>query len=262
MGRRKQEDLSEQIENLEEETTSEAEAVEEELAPDSEEAAEVVAEAEEEVKEEKPKRQRRSRKKPEAAEVKAEEVAEVEAVAEEPVQEAAPEKPKRQSRRGKKQADTPEAQIELATDAMRKSMEDMVSQWERIQQISGAVSAQLEKVSHIVKPSIQEFVDTQDMVRPQNPKSQFITRFATAASIIAVLFSVVSLSLSQSARQVALNAEATRVANSQLFPSHPTAAIQNNEVAALPVESRPAKRAHVEPFVGPKPLKAHSKFRK
>ena len=42
-------------------------------------------------------------------------------------------------------------------------------------------------------------------------------RFTAAASIVAVLFSLVSMSLSQSARTVALNAEASRVASSQLF---------------------------------------------
>lgn len=240
MGRKKQEEIVETIENLEAEVVDEVEAVEEELSLDSESAPE-------------PKRQRRSRK---TAEVEVAAEAVEEAVVEEaPVEE---EKPKRQSRRSKKQADTPEAQIELAAEAMRKSMDEMVSQWEKIQEITGIVSSQLEKVSHIVKPAVQDFVDTQDMVRPHNPKSQFITRFATVASIVAVLCSLVSLSLSQSARQVVLNAEATRVANSQLFQNRPS---QPAEVAVVPVENRAVKRTN-DVFAPPRVQRAYPKFRK
>lgn len=200
MGRKKQEKVLEveAIENLEEEVVNETEAVEEELASEEEAAPETV---------------------------------EAEAATPHPE-----EKPKRQSRRGRKNADTPEAQIELATEAMRKSMQDMVAQWEKIQEISGAVSAQLEKVSHIVKPAVHDFVDTQDMIRPENPKSTFVARFTAVASVVAVLFSVVSLSLSQSARQVALNSEATWQANSQLFSNH------SPEVANAPFENKLGKR--------------------
>jgi len=49
-------------------------------------------------------------------------------------------------------------------------------------------------------------LDTHELLRPQTPQnsSQFITKFAVAASIVAVLISLVSLALSQSARQAAV----------------------------------------------------------
>lgn len=218
MGRRKQEEVVEEVENLEEQVSEETEVQEEAL---SEEPVEAVAE------EAKPKRQRRSRK------AKAEPVVEAaagdpddgndnaEVVAQEEVVEEP--KPKRQ-RASRKKATTPEAQIELATEAMQKTMDEMVKHWAAVQSITGTVSSQLEKVAHIVKPTIQNFVDTNDSLVPlKKENSQFATRFTAAASIVAVLFSLVSMSLSQSARTVALNAEATRVANSQLFQQQPAA---------------------------------------
>lgn len=219
MGRRKQEEVVEAVENLDEQVSEETEIQEESLAEENEEI---------EAAEEKPKRQRRSRKtKAEVVEAKEEETEEVLSPDDEVAQavEAAEEvsketAPKRQRSSRKKVAATPEAQVELATEAMQKTMDEMVKQWTAINDITGHVSAHLEKVAHIVKPSIQDYTNTNDsLVRPGNDRSQFAVRFASAASIVAVLLSLVSMSLSQSARTVALNAEATRVASSQLFAS-------------------------------------------
>src|SRR5262249_9420237 len=146
----------------------------------------------------------------------------------------------------------------------QKTMEEMVNQWNKVQEITNQINNQLEKVAHIVKPSIQDFVNTQDMVRPGAQKSQFLARFTMVASVVAVLFSLVSMSLSQSARTVALNSEATRIANSQLFPTK--AAPQPESLAYAPHEVIPAasKRTSSAPsvgfdFVGPrqKPGKGH-----
>ena len=225
MGRRKSEEIVEDVENLEEPVSEETEVQEEALAEESEEA------------EEKPKRQRRARR-TKAEIVAAEEAAppteegsdNAEVVCEEVVED---EKPKRQRNSRKKPA-SPEAQIELATEAMQKTMDEMVKHWTAIQSITGTVSSQLEKVAHIVKPSIQDFVSTNDsLVQPKKESSQFAMRFTAAASIVAVLLSLVSLSLSQSARTVALNAEATRVASSQLFQTQ-TAQQPRPEVAFQP----------------------------
>lgn len=253
MGRKKQEEIVETIENLDEEMVSETETVEEDLALDSENE---VTEAVE--KEEKQKPARRSRKTPK--EETAQHPLSLDPLVSED-EKPQEEKPKRQSRRGKKNADTPEAAIELTAEAMRKSMEEMVQQWEKIQQISEAVSSQLEKVSHIVKPAVQDFTDTQDLLRPKTPPSQFAHRFMIAASVVSVLFSVVSLSLSQSARQVALNSEAAHVANNQLFSNRPTPGEPKSapELAVNPSDSLLQKRSNDAPYGS---RQKNTKFRK
>lgn len=81
-----------------------------------------------------------------------------------------------------------------------------LDQWAAIKQLSDSVAQVLERTRQIQAPPPSLDFDTNEFLRPQQPAPHtlFITKFATAASIVALLISIVSLSLSQSARQAAL----------------------------------------------------------
>ena len=172
------------------------------------EEAELLAETEveeiEEVKEEAPKRQRKPRAK------KTEEMTEAvtEAVEAGPIgteiEEVKEEAPKRQRKpRAKKTEEIIEA-VEVAPEASVQTLD----QWAAIKQLSEQVSQILEKNSQVKLPPPQLDIETGDFFRPTQPepKTLFVTKFAVAASIAAVLLSVVSLSLAQSTRQAVLGA--------------------------------------------------------
>ena len=199
------------------------------------------------------------------AEVETEAVAEeVEAVEEELTAEAHSEEPKtveveaveeetkpqrrrspRKSKKELEQAMSPEHNIEWIQETALKSMQEMLKHWQSMQDISANITTQLDKVAHIVKPTIQDFVSTQDMQRPEAKTSQFVTRFAIAASVVAILLSFVSLSMSQSARQVALNAEVARVSTASqpalAFNPRPSETIKLED-PIFPVKNRTKNR--------------------
>lgn len=236
MGRRKsveEEVLENQTEeSVEEEIVDEAETVEAELLTETEEPVEEKAEA--------PKRRQRRPRKPKTPELSVENAAkEVEDTTQVEAVEETPEVTKQPQRRSRKNAEPNyKEDLEVAATAMQKSMDSMVKQWTAIEQISGQVSSHFEKVTQALKPK-PEYLDTQDLIRPQLAnRPPFITKFATAASIVAVVFSLVSLSLSQSARQVALNAEATRLTQSAFFQKQAGDSKQREpELAVAPRES-------------------------
>ncbi|NBT59106.1 hypothetical protein EBT16_10020, partial [bacterium] len=86
--------------------------------------------------------------------------------------------------------------------------ETSLDQWAAIKQLSDSVALLLENTKKLQAPPPSLDFDTNEFLRPPQPapKTLFITKFATAASIVAILLSLVSLSLSQSARQAVLGA--------------------------------------------------------
>ena len=122
----------------------------------------------------------------------------------EEIEEVKEEAPKRQRKpRAKKTEEIIEA-VEVAPEASVQTLD----QWAAIKQLSEQVSQILEKNSQVKLPPPQLDIETGDFFRPTQPepKTLFVTKFAVAASIAAVLLSVVSLSLAQSTRQAVLGA--------------------------------------------------------
>jgi len=88
--------------------------------------------------------------------------------------------------------------------------------WAAIKNLSDSVQKLVELNQHNQKsqtvplPAPELDFDTHEILRSQSQtqanSSQFITKFAIAASVVAVLISLVSLALSQSARQAAVGA--------------------------------------------------------
>jgi len=135
------------------------------------------------------------------AAVPAEENIEVEAEAEAKTE--SPKPRKRRSRAKKVEEETSET-IQVST---QKPNPVELDQWAAIKQLSEQVALILEKNSQIkMNHPPQVDLEAINFLKPQQPepKTLFITKFAVAASIVAVLLSVVSLSLSQSARQAVL----------------------------------------------------------
>jgi len=182
------------------EDSNQAESEEAELLAetDSEVVAEAAPEETEAVEatiEEEPVKKPRARRKrtPEIEEVVVEAV-ETE-TAEEPV------KKPRKSRSKKTEAEA-EAPVEISAP-----VQPTQDPWVAVKQLSESVALLLERTEQLRMPAPDMNLDTNEFFKPQQPpKTLFITKFATAASIVAVLLSLVSLSLSQSARQAVLGA--------------------------------------------------------
>ncbi|MGE3759361.1 MAG: hypothetical protein AB7H97_16480 [Pseudobdellovibrionaceae bacterium] len=279
MGRRKK-PIEEALE-LSNEINEEVEETNEEV---TEEPAEAKAEEPAEAKEEKKPRRRRSPRKPKAPGLSIENAAAEEtneestpAVAEtieaEPVAEDLgtevdnPPTPARGRGRSRKPAGEPDFKKDLvaAATASQKSMDAMAKQWESIREMTTAISSQLEKSSQAIKGIPESIVDAHpELVRAPQQKSQLIAKFAIAASVVAVILSLLSLSLSQSARQAVLSAEVARAAQSMSVNKAVSAPVVASEkasapiAAALPFEHAPRKRAARPHVFGPE---TPSKFR-
>jgi hypothetical protein len=146
------------------------------------------------------------------------EAEEVELLAEEAAAEEAPievadvkpteeevKKPRRTRTRKPKEENNEKAVAEVSSPP---SLTSEVEQWAAIKKLSEQVALILDKNAQPKIPAPSLDVDTIDFLKPQQPepKTLFVTKFAVAASIVAVLLSLVSLSLSQSARQAVLGA--------------------------------------------------------
>ena len=212
MGRRKKMTEAE-LENTQTaltiEDSNQAEAEEAELlaSTDSEVVAETeTAEATEDViAEEAPKpraRRRRAKKEEETLEVEAaEEVSEVEEKVE------IPEEPVKKPRKPRvKKMEIPVEEIKEESIEVKPVVNPSLDQWAAIKELSDSVQNILENNKKLQMPAASLEHDTSEFFRPQQqPKTLFITKFATAASIVAVILSLVSLSLSQSARHAVLS---------------------------------------------------------
>lgn len=186
------------------EDSNQAESEEAELLAetDSEVIAEAAPEETEAVEastEEEPVKKPRARRKrtPEAEEIV------VEAVETETVEE--PVKRPRKSRSKKVEAEV-EAEVKAPVE-ISAPVQPAQDPWVAVKQLSESVALLLERTEQLRMPPPDMNLDTNEFFKPQQPpKTLFITKFATAASIVAVLLSLVSLSLSQSARQAVLGA--------------------------------------------------------
>jgi|694.fasta_scaffold150120_3 hypothetical protein len=122
----------------------------------------------------------------------------------------------------------------ISISAPQPDLQDTLKQWAAIKQLSESVAQLLDKTSHIKSPLSENEFDTGEFFRPQQQKNVFITKFATAASIVAVLLSLVSLSLSQSARQAVLGAmdpiqRSSLAARQNPIPNYPESKIRSRK---------------------------------
>lgn len=188
------------------EDSNQAEAEEAELLASTD--SEVIAEAEpvEAVAEEEAKprsRRRRTKKEEEAPEVEATEEAPGEEAAVETLEEPVKKPRKPRTKRVEISAEATEEE----TVEVKPAAAPALDQWAAIKELSDSVQKILENNKKLHMPAASLEYDTSEFFRPQQqPKTLFITKFATAASIVAVILSLVSLSLSQSARHAVLSA--------------------------------------------------------
>ncbi|NBX93614.1 MAG: hypothetical protein EB078_08505 [Proteobacteria bacterium] len=130
-------------------------------------------------------------------------------------EEVSPKRKPRKPRAKKTDAETAAPPIVISTESVNNiapviptalpspQLDDTLKQWNAIKQLSESVALLLDKTSHL-KSSNDCEINT-ELLRPQTPSQNlFISKFATAASIVAILLSLVSLSLSQSARHAVL----------------------------------------------------------
>jgi hypothetical protein len=97
-------------------------------------------------------------------------------------------------------------EVAIAKETVEITMNTMVAQFNTIKELTTGVNAQLEKMNGLIKEmSPTQSSNLEELVKPQ-VSTQFITKFATAASLVAMLLSILSLSMSQSARQTVLSA--------------------------------------------------------
>lgn len=156
---------------------------------ESEEVEAIEVEAKEET--EKPKRQRRSRKKAEDSE----------AVGTELTMETKNEKNLKK-------------EMDAACKAIENSMESMLKQWSSVKDITSSISENLEKISSQVHSKTGQSLD-EFLLPKKEEKPTFLVKFAICASVIATLFSVLSLTMSQTARQAIMTAELNRSSSIQ-----------------------------------------------
>jgi hypothetical protein len=104
--------------------------------------------------------------------------------------------------------------LNIAGASIESSMDSMVKQWGMVKDITTTVSANLEKVTKLLTEQTADLEAIKAPTARPNP----IARWAVGASLVATVLSVVSLSLSQTARQEALSKEVTRV---QTVPPRP-----------------------------------------
>ena len=167
-----------------------------------------------------------------------------------------PPAPARGRGRSRKSADEPDFKKDLvaAATASQKSVDAMAKQWESIREMTTAITSQLEKSSQAIKGIPDSIIDAHpELVRAPAHKSQLIAKFAIAASVVAVILSLLSLSLSQSARQAVLSAEVARAAQSMSVSKPvpmPTEKV-SEEIAALPFEKTVRKRISRPEVYGP-----------
>jgi len=107
------------------------------------------------------------------------------------------------------------ADIAVAATTVKRSMETMVKHWQSVQAITNSVSSQFEKLNaELLKQS-----EILHAVSKQNPpKPPAITKIALGVSALAIVFSLISFSFSQTVRQAWLSqSEAPAIATKE-FP--------------------------------------------
>lgn len=105
-------------------------------------------------------------------------------------------------------------EVTIAKETIEVTMSTMVAQFTTIKDLTTGVNTQLEKMNGLIKEmSPSHSSNLEDLVKP-TLNTQFITKFATAASLVAMLLSILSLSLSQSARKAILSSSFNSKENS------------------------------------------------
>lgn len=128
-------------------------------------------------------------------------------------------------------------EVVLAKESVELIMNSMVAQFTAIKDLTAGVNSQLEKMNSLIKEmSPTQNPSLEELVKPEG-NSQFITKFATAASLVAMLLSILSMSMSQTARQTILSASVNNHENSTV-----QAAQSSNEIAISPKELQPKKK--------------------
>jgi len=122
-------------------------------------------------------------------------------------------------------------EVTLAKETVELTMNTMVAQFTAIKELTSSVNNQLEKMNSLIKEmSPNQSANLEELVKPQS-NYNFITKFATAASLVAMLFSILSMSMSQSTRQTLLSADLDNkeINLVQSIASKPELAISNKE---------------------------------
>ncbi|MBI4403280.1 MAG: hypothetical protein HY537_03925 [Deltaproteobacteria bacterium] len=114
-----------------------------------------------------------------------------------------------------------------ATHALEESMQSFVKQWANAKAASEAIASHFEKTAKSLTTLESSYVQTmQEVSRIQHRKPALMTKVALGMSVLAVIFSLISLSLGQSARQAALtNLSAKSVASAPLKGWQPASPI-------------------------------------
>jgi hypothetical protein len=98
--------------------------------------------------------------------------------------------------------------VAIASASLQQSMDAMVRQWSNIREISQSVTANFERVNALLQELPAKVVEMEKSFKQPPMKPAFLTKVASVASVIAIVFSLLSLSLSQSARQAVLTTDA------------------------------------------------------
>lgn len=131
-------------------------------------------------------------------------------------------------------------EVTIAKETVEITMNTMVAQLTTIKDITTHLNANLEKMNSLIKEmSPTQSSNLEELIKPQ-PNSQFITKFATAASLAAVLLSILSMSMSQSARQTVLSAS---FKNNDSYSSQISPTKESHEIAFAGKET-PAKKSN------------------
>ena len=129
--------------------------------------------------------------------------------------------------------------VALAATTAKKSVESMEKQWEAIQEISQGICANLEKVQGLMKEIPSTFSSSmQELLKPPATKSSPLTKIATGASVIAIVLSLLSLSLSQTARQVAISSQVAALSSAPKIAA-PLPLLERPRIAAPEIAARP-----------------------
>lgn len=97
------------------------------------------------------------------------------------------------------EAPAPKPRAKRVTKAEQEEADAIGKPWVAVKEISGSISSNLERVNQMLRE-----IPQQELFRPPVAKPAAITKVAVGMSFFAIVLSLVSLLLSQSARQVAL----------------------------------------------------------
>jgi hypothetical protein len=154
-----------------------------------------------------------------------------------------------------------------------ESNEATLKQWEAINTICHGICANLERVDSLVKELPANYADAIGaMLRPPPAKLSPLTKVAAGFSFAAAILSVLSLSLSQSARQAILSRDFVRgasdlghTASAPARPAHPITRPQAIQAPVVPIAPAAVATAPAAPIVPlwkatPPPVRPRTSF--